>query len=104
MGSGGRRIDFTGINRAAMGRVLDLLSRWLPDGRLDGREYVARNPRRPDKRLGSFRVNVDSGKWADFAIGTGGGDIVSLAAYLADVGQGEAARELAEMLGVVLYE
>ena len=104
MGSGARRIDFAGINGAAMGRVMDLLNRWLPDGRLDGREFVALNPRRPDRRLGSFRVNVDSGKWADFAIGESGGDIVSLAAYLAGVNQGEAAKELAEMLGVNLYE
>ena len=104
MGNGTRRIDFAGINRAAMGRVMDLLARWLPDGKLDGHEYVALNPRRPDRRRGSFRINVDSGKWADFAIGIKGGDLVSLAAYLAGVGQGEAAGELADMLGVDLYE
>lgn len=104
MGSGVRRIDFSGINRVAMSRILDLLARWLPDGRLDGREYVARNPRRPDKRLGSFRINVDSGRWADFAIGAKGGDMVSLAAYLAGEGQGVAAGKLADMLGVPLYE
>ncbi len=104
MDSGARRIDFAGINRAALGQVMDMLNRWLPDGRLDGREYVARNPRRPDRRLGSFRINIDTGKWADFAIGAGGGDLVSLAAYLAGIGQGEAAKELAEMLRVPLYE
>ena len=105
MDGGPRRIDFAGINRAALARVLDLLGRWLPDGRLNAREYVARNPRRADRRAGSFRVNVDSGRWADFAVaGASGGDIVSLAAYLAGVSQGEAARELADMLGVPLYE
>ena len=104
MGSVARRIDFTGINKVAMSRILDLLARWLPGGRLEGREFVAINPRRPDRRLGSFRINVENGRWADFAIGVKGGDIVSLAAYLAGVGQGEAARELAEMLGVDPYE
>ena len=105
MDSGARRIAFSAINRAALDRMLDLLGRWLSDGRLDGREYVARNPRRADRRAGSFRVNVDTGKWADFAVaGASGGDLVSLAAYLAGVSQGEAARELADMLGVPLYE
>ena len=104
MGNGVRRIDFTGINGVAIGRVMDLLNRWLPDGRLDGREFVAINPRRPDRRRGSFRINIDSGKWADFAIGESGGDLVSLAAYLAGVGQGEAARQLADMLGIPCHE
>lgn len=94
------RIDFAGINRAALANVHDILRRWLPDGRVDGHEYVARNPRRVDRRHGSFKVNLRTGKWADFATGDRGGDMVSLAAYLAGVGQGEAARRLADMLGI----
>jgi hypothetical protein len=43
---------------------------------------------------------MTTGKWADFAIDEGGGDPVSLAAYLAGTGQAEAARALADMLGV----
>ena len=77
-----------------------LLSRWLPDGRLVGHEFEARNPTRADRRPGSFRVNVSTGKWADFATGDVGGDAVSLAAYLSGTGQAEAARALAELLGV----
>ena len=34
------KIDFSGINRAALGVLPSLLSRWLPDGRYDGHEYV----------------------------------------------------------------
>ncbi len=45
-------------------------------------------------------MNLQTGKWGDFATGDYGGDLVSLAAYLAGVGQGEAARQLADMLGV----
>ncbi len=94
------RIDFGAINAAALAELPALLSRWLPDGRLVGHEFEARNPTRADRRPGSFRVNVSTGKWADFATGDVGGDVVSLAAYLSGTGQAEAARALAEMLGV----
>ena len=94
------RIDFGAINDAALAELPALLSRWLPDGRLVGHEFEARNPTRADRRPGSFRVNVSTGKWADFATGDVGGDAVSLAAYLSGTGQAEAARALAEMLGV----
>ncbi len=94
------RLDFPAINRAALASLPALLRRWLPDGHLVGREYTARNPRRADKRPGSFRVNIHSGKWADFATADAGGDVVSLAAYLSGTGQAEAARSLAKMLGV----
>lgn len=93
-------IDFDRINSAAMAALPSLLSRWLPDGRRMGREWVARNPTRADQRPGSFRVNMDNGRWADFATGDKGGDPISLAAYLAGSGQVEAARALADMFGV----
>lgn len=94
------RLDFERINAAALSALPALLSRWLPDGRREGHEWVARNPRRADRRPGSFRVNMNTGKWADFATDDRGGDVVSLAAYLANTGQAEAARSLAYMLGV----
>ena len=93
-----RRLDFSDVNRAALASLPALLRRWLPDGRLVGREYEARNPKRADKRPGSF--NIISGKWADFATDAKGGDVVSLAAYLSGTRQAEAARELADMLGL----
>ena len=96
----GMRLDFDSINRAALASLPALLRRWLPDGRQVGREFVARNPRRADKRAGSFKVNTRTGRWADFATGDAGGDVVSLAAYLSGAGQAEAARALADMLGV----
>jgi len=77
-----------------------LLARWLPGGRVQGREYVALNPTRNDQHAGSFRINLDSGKWADFATGDRGGDVVSLAAYLGGLSQVEAARRLANTLAV----
>lgn len=104
MTDGGKRIDFAGINRAALANVDQILRRWLPGGRVNGAEYVVRNPRRNDRRLGSFKINTETGKWADFATGDRGGDLVSLAAYLSGLSQVEAARELADMLGMPFHE
>ena len=93
-------LDFQQINALALSRLPDLLTRWLPDGKRQGHEWVARNPRRSDNRPGSFAVNLITGKWADFACDAKGGDVVSLAAYLGGISQGEAARNLADMMGV----
>ena len=93
-------IDFAEINGAALCAFPAVLRRLLPRGERIGKEYVALNPRRPDRRLGSFKINLNNGKWADFATGDNGGDPISLLAYVANVSQGEAARLLAQMLGV----
>lgn len=99
----GRRINFDRINRAAVARLPEIITRWLPDGRLEGREWTALNPTRPDRRRGSFKVNVDTGRWADFATRDRGRDVISLAAYLDKTSQGEAALNVARMLGVDPY-
>ena len=92
--------DFAAISRAAQPVLLALLARWLPGGRREGREYVALNPRRADRRLGSFKVNLATGRWADFATGDKGGDPVSLLAFLETCSQTEAARRLGRTLGL----
>jgi hypothetical protein len=94
------RVDFDRINRCALAVLPALLERWLPGGRREGWEYVALNPTRLDRHLGSFRINVRTGRWADFATGDRGGDVVSLAAYLSDLKQSEAVKKLAGMLGL----
>ena len=93
-------LDFAAIAQAALAQASALVRRWLPDGRTQGDEYTARNPRRADRSLGSFRINLATGRWADFAVGASGGDLISLAAYLFAIGQAEAARRVADMLGV----
>ena len=98
--SGSRTIDFAAVNAAALARLPDLVRTWLPGGRANGREYVARNPLRTDRRLGSFSINMHTGKWGDFATEDRGGDVVSLVAYLKGIRQGEAAQYLADLLGV----
>ena len=97
-----RLIPFEEINRASLARAEDIVRRWLPDGRREGHEWVARNPRRADRRVGSFKVNLVTGKWGDFATGDVGGDLVSLAAFLFVMTQGEAGREVARMVGVAI--
>jgi hypothetical protein len=94
------RINFNRINDTAIPLLPALLKRWLPDGCVEGHEYVARNPRRADKSRGSFKVNMHTGRWSDFAADARGGDPVSLAAYLADLSQAKAAERLASMLGL----
>lgn len=100
MRGSGRRIDFERINGAALSDLPKALRRWLPDGLVLGEELVARNPTRADRRPVSFKINVKSGMWADFATGDRGGDSVSLVAYLEGCAQAEAARRLAAVLGI----
>lgn len=94
------RIDFVRVNAAARGALPALCRRWLPDGRREGREWIARNPTRADRNPGSFKVNLATGRWADFATRDTGGDVVSLAAFLFNISPAEAARRLAAMLGI----
>ena len=93
-------LDFAEINEEALRAFPAVLRRILPGGKTIGRELIALNPRRADRKLGSFKVNRYNGRWCDFATGDKGGDPVSLVAYLAGCSQGEAARLLAQMLGM----
>lgn len=100
----GRRIDFDRCGGAARRSAEAVVRAFLPDGRREGNEWVARNPRRPDKTLGSFKVNLVTGYWADFASGDKGGDLVGLVAFIERLSQRDAAIRLAEALGVDPYE
>lgn len=92
--------NFKAVNQAAMAALPGLLRRWLPNGRIEGNEYVARNPRRSDRHHGSFKINLRTGRWADFACDARGGDPVSLSAYLTGLSQTEAALRLSLVLGM----
>jgi hypothetical protein len=93
-------IDFDAINQAAFAAFPAVLARVLPGGKRIGSEYLALNPRRNDSSVGSFSINLRTGRWGDFATGDKGGDPISLVAYLVGVSQGDAARLLARMLGL----
>ncbi len=62
------QIDFGAINRAALAALPAILARLLPGGKTVAGEYVALNPTRVDRRAGSFKINLRSGRWADFAV------------------------------------
>lgn len=93
-------MDFRQVAAAALASLDSLLRQWLPDGKQQAGEWVALNPTRVDGKAGSFRVNLRTGRWADFATDDKGGDAISLLAYLQGIPQAEAAKQLAEQLRV----
>ncbi|MEE9452076.1 MAG: hypothetical protein V3V61_04880 [Gammaproteobacteria bacterium] len=93
-------INFSRINRLALNYLPVLLQRWLPGGKRVCHEYTVRNPTRNDRCSGSFKINLRTGHWADFATGDKGGDIISLAAYLFHLTQGQAAHQIINMLEI----
>lgn len=95
-----RHVHIAAVSGACLLRLPALLRSWLPDGRVIGSEWVARNPTRADRRAGSFKINMTTGRWADFATNDKGGDLVSLYAYLNGLSQVAAARELIKSWGV----
>lgn len=99
-----RRVAFGRIAGAALCVAETIVWRWLPDGRLEGNEWVCRNPLRADHHAGSMKVNLRTGRWGDFATGDTGGDLIALAAYLHRLPMREAALAIAEMLGVDPHE
>ena len=98
----GAPIDFAAINASAIPHLETLCRRWLPGGKRIGMEWTCGSLH--GEAGGSCKVNLRTGKWADFAAGRSGGDPISLAAAVAGTGQVEAARNLARMLGLELAE
>ncbi|MFW5828625.1 MAG: hypothetical protein ACOCXA_00040 [Planctomycetota bacterium] len=95
-------VDFDALNRAALDHIQVLLERWLPGGKQQGHDYCPLNPTRDDRSPGSFQINVTTGAWIDFATDDKGGDIIALYAYINNCSQLEAARAVAEELGINL--
>ncbi len=91
------RIDFAAINTAAAAACPGLLQRWFPAGRVTGQEFAIGNL--AGDRGDSLKVNLQTGKWADFATSEAGGDLISLYAAIHQLDQGAAACQLAEELG-----
>lgn len=69
-----------------------LVPAWLPGGKRQGKEWVC-----GDVGGGaghSLSVNLLTGRWADFATGDAGGDLISLYAAIHELTMGDAYREL----------
>lgn len=91
------------IAELALASAESLVADWLPDGRRQGNEWVSRNEARGDRAPGSFGINLDTGRWNDFADSSArGADLVALLAYLRGCRQIEAAREIDQALGLGL--
>lgn len=74
--------------------IESIVTELLPSGKKRGHEYVALNPTRNDRKLGSFSINIYTGRWSDFATGDKGSDITSLYAYVHGISQYEAAKAI----------
>ena len=89
-------VDFKEVNGAIMPILGSLVQTWIPGGKIEGVEYVCKNPNRPDKNPGSFKVNLSTGVWKDFSSGESGADAISLYAFAKNINNFEAAKELSE--------
>lgn len=70
------------IRGAVLAVLPQLIREWLPGGEQRNNIYVARNPLRDDRHLGSFQIDTETGRWRDHAVAHGGTDAISLYAYL----------------------
>lgn len=75
-------VNFADIEAVAQNDVPGLVQKWLPDGKQQGDEWVALNPTRADHTVGSFKINLNTGVWADFATKDSGNNVASLYHYI----------------------
>lgn len=75
-------MDWTDVEKQLVDRARDVCQHLLPDGHLEGVEWIAKNPTRGDRKEGSFKVNTRTGLWAEFAEGRGGKSLMSLWCYI----------------------
>jgi uncharacterized protein (DUF927 family) len=90
--------DFAEIHSRLIPQAESLLPSWLPGGQFRGPEYVTASTDGGQGR--SLSVNTTTGAWSDFATGERGGDMVSLFAAIHGLSQGDAAKKLAQDLGL----
>lgn len=91
-------IDFRALNEALLSRARELVSAWLPGGTAHGHEYKCGSLAGGEGS--SCSVNLNDGKWADFAGDERGGDLLSLYAAIHEIDQGQAALRVAREEGL----
>ena len=74
-------VNFKDIKHEYKKHPMAVLQQLVGQGRIEGGDYVALNPRRKDVKLGSFRVDISTGRFHDFAIGDRGGSVLDLAMF-----------------------
>lgn len=93
--------DIQAIAAQALAHIEAICTRWLPDGKKAGHEWeIGDRHGTPGKSLKVHLSGNKAGMWADFSTGDKGRDLVSLVAFIDGVSQGDAARRLAEFLGL----
>lgn len=92
-------ISFAGIKQRYSENPLPILRELVGAGEIQGSDYVALNPRRNDKHRGSFRVDIATGRFYDFATGDRGGSVIDLAMFVYNCGIIEAATKLGNFWG-----
>jgi putative DNA primase/helicase len=91
-------MDFKQLANQLLSSASYLLVDWLPGGALYGAEYTCGSLQGGVGR--SCKVNVHTGKWADFSTNEKGGDLISLYAAIHGITQKESARRLADKSSV----
>ena len=81
-------LDFNALAAQLLQQSRTLLPVWLPGGRVVGNEFEAGDL--SGSKGSSLRINLATGKWADFASEDKGGDLISLYAAINGVTQAEA--------------
>jgi hypothetical protein len=92
------RNDTHRVNAAALNKLPAIVKRWLPDGHMNAKYWVAKSPRGLVHHAAGLRVNLKDGRWRDYATGEAGADVISLAAFVGGSSNEDAAKNLARML------
>ena len=93
-----KKLDFEGLSQTLLYQVRSMLPEWLPGGRVMGNEYVCGDIMGGPGN--SMKVNITSGRWADFSTDQKGGDLISLYAAIHNLGNGDAFKKLNDMYGL----
>ncbi|GHT96749.1 hypothetical protein FACS1894122_15330 [Alphaproteobacteria bacterium] len=73
-----KRSEFEAVKAEYRANPRGFLENLLPDGKVEGRDYVAKNPRRNDKEAGSFRIDINTCRFNDFSSRDHGIGIIDL--------------------------
>lgn len=91
-------MDYKALNQSAIPFLPNIIKHLGLYGRYEGRWFVALNPTRHDRYLGSFRINMDTGYWCDYALNDAYGDVIGLVAYINGWAQNKAAQYVADIV------
>ena len=92
------KLDFSKINEEVRVRLPGFVLQLLPHGRKEGNEWLALNPTRFDRHIGSFHVNLQTLQFYDFATGEGGTGAIALYAYINRISLYKSAKELSKKI------